>query len=551
MWTITASAARRHACLAAAALSGCALNPTLTDRVDVIEKATVEQAPLVTPTKSVSVLREGLACMDRMLASEQVPTTLIAVKTIPDPSGMYSTATKDMLVTALSRMSRTSQAFRVVDYEIDALRQDTVQAITGLLLSSGQVELQKPQIYLSGSISFGDKSVVGKRRTIGVSTANTDTGFTSDLLGSVVGMDLHLGDMNTRTLFPGLDSANEAVVATGGKAIELGGRATGLPKYIYRIGIQYEASADNNQGAGSAIRLLTDLAAIELVGKWARLPYWDCIEYEQNHPEFARQMRQWYEEISVSERWLLAQRVLHAQGQWLDEVNGLDTPAFRKLIGRYQAANDLTPTGTVNFETYTKLMRGYVGMNADGKLRHDIKAASFELKPYAPGLPANAPPPGVVDISLVGKRDASQAMKIGDPVVVRVVPPSTGYLYCYYQDAAAVVSQIYPNPTQPSAVAQGGRAVMVPDTSGNNPFLIEASRGGHEAVYCALSPTPLASALPPTFTKADLRPIAGLKSLDPVRAAFGTFRPGVSGELKWQVDQGPTGKSAPTRGGKK
>ena len=547
MWSVMKTAARRNACLAAVALAGCSINPTLTDRVETIEKATVEQAPLVTPTKSASVLREGLACMDRMLASEQVPTTLVAVKTIPDPSGLFSTATKDMLVTALSRMSRTSQAFRVVDYEIDALRQDTVQAITGLLLTSGQVELQKPQIYLSGSISFGDKSVVGKRRTIGVSTANTDTGYTTDLLGTVVGLDLHLGDMNTRTLYPGMDSANEAVVATGGTSVEIGARATGLPKHIYRLGLQYEVAADNNQGAGSAIRLLTDLAAIELVGKWARVPYWDCIDYEQNHPEFARQMRQWYEELSVADRWLLAQRVMHAEGNWSDEVNGMDTPAFRKLISRYQAANDLTPTGTVNFETYTKLMRGYVGMTADGKLRNEAVKTGGELKHYAPGLPDNMPPPGVLDISLVGKRE-STAMTVGEAVVVRVVPPSTGYLYCYYQDAGQVVSQIYPNPAQPSAVAQGGRAVTVPDTSGNNPFLIEASKAGAEQVYCALSPKPLTSQLPPTFTKADLQPIAGLKSLDPVRAAFGTFKPGVAGELKWQV---APGAAKPGRGAQK
>lgn len=533
--------AHRPAWLVLMALSGCSLNPSLSDRVELIEKATVEQAPLVTPTKSGSVLREGLACMDRMLAAEQVPPTLVAVKAIPDPSGLFSTATKDMLITALSRMSRTSQAFKVVDYEIDALRQDTVQAITGLLLNSGQVELQKPQIYLSGSISFGDKSVVGKRRTIGVSTANTDTGYSWDLLGTVVGLDLHLGDMNTRTLYSGLDSANEAVVATGGRSVEIGAKATGLPKHIYRMGLQYEVSADNNQGAGSAIRLLVDLAAIELVGKWARVPYWDCIDYEQNHPEFLRQMRQWYEELNVNERWLIAQRVLHAQGAWADEVNGLDTPAFRKVISRYQAANDLTPAGTVNFETYTKLMRSYVGMTADGKLRRDGVTTHGELKAYAPGLPDNTPPPGRLDLSLAGKRD-SNTLSIGEAIVVKVVPPSTGYLYCYYQDAGAKVSQIYPNPAQPAPVAQGGRPVLVPDTSGGeNPFLIEASRGGAENVYCALSPKPLASQLPPTFTRADLQPIEGVQSIDAVRSTFGTFKPGLTGELHWQVEGAPRG----------
>lgn len=544
-----AGLARRPAWLLLAALSACSLNPTLSDRVDVIDKATVEQAPLVSPTKSASVLREGLACMDRMLASEQVPPTLVAVKSIPDPSGLFSTATKDMVITALSRMSRTSQAFRVVDYEIDALRQDTVQAITGLLLNSGQVELQKPQIYLSGSISFGDKSVIGKRRTIGVSTANTDTGYSWDLLGTVVGLDLHLGDMNTRTLYSGLDSANEAVVATGGKSVEIGAKAKGLPRHIFRLGLQYEVAADNNQGAGSAIRLLVDLAAIELVGKWARVPYWDCIDYEQNHPEFLRQVRQWYEELSVAERWQVAQRVLHAQGAWNDEVNGLDSPAFRKVVSSYQAANDLTPVGTVNFETYTRLMRAYVGMTADGKLRREGVSPAGALQPYARGLPENAPRPGTLDITLVGKRD-SRTLSIGEAIVVKVVPPSTGYLYCYYQDAGAVVSQIYPNPAQRAAVAQGGRAVTVPDTSGANPFLIEASKGGAERVYCALSPRPLTSQLPPTFTRADLRPIEGVKSMDAVRSTFGAFQPGVVGELQWQVEGAQPAKGG-ARGGRK
>ena len=39
--------------------------------------------------------------------------------------------------------------------------------------------------------------------------------------------------------------------------------------------------------------------------------------------------------------------------------------------------------------------------------------------------------------SLVGKRD-SKTLAIGEAIVVKVVPPSTGYLYCYYQDAGAV-----------------------------------------------------------------------------------------------------------------
>ena len=527
----------RHALLwpCVLALSACAIDPGLSDRKDVIEKGITEQTPLVTPTKSASAMREGLACMDRMLAAEQVPATLIAVKSIPDPSGLFSTGTKEMLITAISRMSRTSQAFRVVDYEVDALKQDTVQTMTSLLLNNGQIELRKPQIYISGAISFGDKTVVSKRRSIGVSTANTDTGYSWDVLGSVVGLDLHLGDMNSRTLYPGLDSANELVVATGGKGVEIGGRATGLPKHIYRMGVQYEVAADNNQGAGAAVRLLVDLAAIELVGKWAKIPYWQCIDYEQNHPEFKRQMRAWYEEQSATDRINLAQRVLQAQGVWSGPINGNDSTALRNALATYQASLDMTPVGTVNFETYTGLLRNYVGMSAEDKLASSYSPQSNELKPREHALPMNEPAHNGLTVALLGQKEPK--LQIGNSVVLRIAPARSGFLYCYYKDAANVVSQIYPNPQQQAVVAQGNMGLMVPDVSQSNSFLIETARAGTEQVYCAMTAKPLTGRVPAALTNAKLEPLAGVTTIETVQQQV-QQQEGVIAQstLQWEVE---------------
>lgn len=517
-------------------LSGCAIQPNLSDRVHIIEQGTVEQAPLVTPSKSASVLREGLACMDRMLAAENMPTTLVAVKSIPDPSGLFSTGTKEMLITALSRMSRTSQAFRVVDYEVDALRQDTVQTLTTLLLNNNQMDLRKPQIYISGAISFGDKTVVSKRQSVGVSTANTDTGYSWDVLGTAVGLDLHLGDMNTRTLYSGIDSANELIVATGGKGVEIGAKATGLPRHIYRLGLQYEVAADNNQGAGAAVRLLVDLAAIELVGKWAKVPYWDCINYEQNHPEFMRQMRTWFDEQSVTDRWSMAQRVLRAHDMWDGTTDGTDSPAFRKAVALYQASRDLTPAGVINFETYTRLMRGFVGMSADGKLARAEGSGPDGAPTARPaGLPANEPDPRSLTLSMVGRN--GRELKVGESIVVRVVPPRTGYLYCYYQDAAGTVSQIYPNPMQTAAMVQGRTSVLIPDISVPNTFMIETARGGKENMYCAMTVQPIRGRVPANLTTADLAPIKGVSSLAQVQGAFAQTGAGtLTTSLDWTVE---------------
>lgn len=527
----------RHALLwpCVLALSACAIDPGLSDRKDIIEKGITEQTPLVTPTKSASAMREGLACMDRMLAAEQVPATLIAVKSIPDPSGLFSTGTKEMLITAISRMSRTSQAFRVVDYEVDALKQDTVQTMTSLLLNNGQIELRKPQIYISGAISFGDKTVVSKRRSIGVSTANTDTGYSWDVLGSVVGLDLHLGDMNSRTLYPGLDSANELVVATGGKGVEIGGRATGLPKHIYRMGVQYEVAADNNQGAGAAVRLLVDLAAIELVGKWAKIPYWQCIDYEQNHPEFKRQMRAWYEEQTATDRINLAQRVLQAQGVWSGPVDGNDSTALRNALATYQASLDMTPVGTVNFETYTGLLRNYVGMSAEDKLASSYSPQSNELKLREHALPMNEPAHNGLTVALLGQKEPR--LQIGNSVVLRIAPARSGFLYCYYKDAANVVSQIYPNPQQQAVVAQGNMGLMVPDVLQSNSFLIETARAGTEQVYCAMTAKPLTGRVPAALTNAKLEPLAGVSTIEAVQQQV-QAQEGVIAQstLQWEVE---------------
>lgn len=520
--------------------NGCVNTPGLENRISTIEQGTVDQAPLISPTKSISVLRDGLACMDQMLREEQAPATLIAVKSIPDISGLFSTGTKDMLITALSRMSRTSQAFRVVDYEIDPLRQDTVQTITNLLLSSGQINLQKPQIYISGSISFADKTVVSRRKSIGVSTSSTDTGYSWDVTGSVVGLDLHLGDMGTRTFYPGMDSANELIVASGGRSIEIGAKATGLPKHIYQIGTQIEISADVNQGAGAAIRALVDLAAIELVGKWSRVPYWQCLEYESNHPEFSRQMRQWYDEMSFSERVSTIQRALTADGYWAGEINGELDDDLRHALMLYQSASDLVASGMVNFETYMRLLSAYVKANSEGKFyRVAWSNKTFEADKLT--KPDSVRPNAVrsdspLTLELLGGK--GNELTLGDAIILRMTLPRTGYLYCYYQDAVGVVSQLYPNPMQRSKIVQGGRGLVVPDISNPNTFLMQASSAGAEEALCILSETSLDKYLPEIYTASKLEPIKSVKDLSGLKAILANIKtpqkPVVS-EYKWKI----------------
>lgn len=104
-------------------LSGC--STPMDPRRDALFQsyAATSDRPSVRPVRSMSSFSDSLQCMDQLMREALVPTTLITSKQIPDFSTRAPVATKEMIVTALLQMSRTSNVFRYVDYEVDLVRQ--------------------------------------------------------------------------------------------------------------------------------------------------------------------------------------------------------------------------------------------------------------------------------------------------------------------------------------------------------------------------------------------------------------------------------------------
>ena len=217
----TATPSRGRRLLAAlgilAALAGCATPLDARKDTAYQQNAAIANHPVVRPTRSVSSFSESLTCMDRMLREAQLPTTLITSKQFIDFSGKVPVATKDMIATALSQMSRLSNAFRFVDFEVDIARQDTVQNLTTILLNNNQMQLQRPALYVSGAIAFVDQTVISNTNDAGLSGPRVDLGYSRSRTATIIGLEVHLGDFRTRTLIPGLDSANEVTTGSGGR----------------------------------------------------------------------------------------------------------------------------------------------------------------------------------------------------------------------------------------------------------------------------------------------------------------------------------------------
>src|SRR5690606_9367112 len=148
--------------------------------------------PAVRPTRSLSSFSDSLMCMDHLFRESGMGTVLITSKSIPDYSGRIAVATKEMIVTALSQMSRVSNAFRFVAYEVTIAQQDTVQNPATLLLNNNQVRFQPPALYVAGAVAFVDQQVISNIVDVGIFAPGLEAGDSQNKRSPVVGLEMHL-----------------------------------------------------------------------------------------------------------------------------------------------------------------------------------------------------------------------------------------------------------------------------------------------------------------------------------------------------------------------
>ncbi|WP_311220878.1 MULTISPECIES: DUF4384 domain-containing protein [unclassified Acidovorax] len=531
------------ACAAAALVAGCAAPLNAREDAEFQTHSYAADRPTVRPVRSLSSFSDSLMCMDHLFRATRMPTVLISSKQIPDYSGRVAVATKDMVITALSQMSRLSNAFRYVDYEVDIARQDTVQNLTTILLNNNQIQLQRPALYVSGAIAFVDQNVLRNNAEVGTSASRLETGYSRTRNTTVIGLEMHLGDFRTRTIIPGLDSANEIIIGTGGQGLDLAGR-------IGSYGVQFSVGRDYAQGSGPAVRTLVELSMIELVGKWARVPYWQCLTLEQTHPDFQRQLRDWYDEGDAISQRQLVRGSLSSQG-YLPATDAGDGPAelarLRDALARFQADQGMVVSGVVDFATYERAMRSFVALGPDGKLVR----VGWETKSGTPvAVAATAPIPAsmVAPAAAAAGTDVAQliqatygaaapdrridlqiknvlldrkAFEVGEQIFLSGTVSRASYLSCYMGSADGSVIRLLPNATNTSGWVSAGQAVRIPDWMSPLPgFVMDAGSPGNEGVACFATDEDVTARLPEPLRGAAFKPITGYTTLESVNQAI-------------------------------
>lgn len=506
---------------AAALLGGCShLDPR--KDAEYQSYAPTADRPVVRPIRSISSFNESLVCMDYMLRAAEIPTTLITAKQFPDYSGKVPASTKDMMITALSRMSRVSNAFRYVDYEVNLVTQDTVQNLTTILLNNNQMQLQRPALYISGGVSFVDQNVFTNSESFGAAGERFNAGYNRNRSATLLGLEMHLGDFRTRTLLPGLDSANEVVFGGGSQGLDAA--AT-----IGLYGVKFTLGRDYTQGTGGALRTLVDLAAVELVGKWARVPYWQCLMLEQTNPNFQRQMRDWYDQSGPAGQLRLIENSLVSQGYLLSSDSGLavNDIRMRGALARFQTDSGIVVTGVLDFATYERALRNFVKLSEDGSMVRMGWSASgpadMAVASAAPSEVDSSGRPWMIDMQIENPQPAGErpAFTEGEQVFLSATLSRSSYLYCYFSDAAGNVMRLLPNAISTNAMVSADQAVRIPDWMAPNPgFILDAGKPGVEAVICVATAQDAASRLPPEMQAPALSNMRGVQGLQGVQQRF-------------------------------
>ena len=444
------------------------------------ERAYIVAQPKTPAVKNITSFDQSLRCMDDLFASFGVRDVAIASAGIPDETGKITAGTKDMLISAISKMSVKSGAFRFIDF-------DQTQRDVAILFDLGGFApgFEVPPYYIRGAITQVDQGVLSE--SIGGSVVLegiAELGATKDQIVSVVSVDMNVGDLPRRQILPGVSSNNSIAVQSDG----IGGDAGAT---VGIAGIFFNISLNKSEGTHAATRNLIELSTIEILGKLTRVPYWRCLQIEQTNPEMIAQARDWFEAMSSTEQVTFIQEALASQGYYAGPATGTLDPASREAIGRYQDENGLLANGRVDFDLYARLIADDLALGQ---------------RPQATPVVASAAASSSSRLNMSLRAAGGPIYRVEDAVQMTVSTSQDSYLYCFYEDATGTVARIFPNRFAPDPYVLGGNPVSIPGRDSGFQIVLERP-GVNEQVACMASKREIGPTLPNTFQVADLTPL--------------------------------------------
>jgi hypothetical protein len=494
-----------------AALSGCSTTMEVQKKT-VDETQAVRQGPQEAPFRNITGFTPALRCMDNLMLDYGVRDVSMLVEDILDQTKKVNAGTRDMLISAVSDMTRRSRAIRVV-----AFGRDATNVISFLASAQKQSAYEVvPQFDIKGSVSQFDENVIRNQKDLGVSFKPfINLGVSRDAATSVLGLDLSVLSTDDMSILAGVTSRNSVVILKTGKG-------TDADAAYHKFGVSFSMSLSKSEGQSQALRGLVELAVIELMGKLTKTPYWTCLGADANaNEEIKLEIADWYYAMAASRVELIGyfQNQMRRRGFYEGPVDGQFNPAIDEAISNYRAALGLSREALLDeafFKTYlatdhTKIARP----------KEPARAAALQaVEPSAASATATAPAGvannGPLKLLLAAANDQKTFAR-GEPINLLLRPTRDAHVYCYMQDEDAKVRRFYPNRFNRDTLVSPTQALAIP---GQMRFqLVMNNKGVKETIACFGTTRDVTTQLPSSVIGVDFEPLAAA-SLEQVRAAF-------------------------------
>lgn len=461
-----------------------------------VNRAKASVLPKNSATKTITNFTSALRCMDELFLANGKKNIAITSPGIPDATGKAKAGDKYMLTTAISNMTKKSNAFIFTDFLMDGSQIDNA------LSRYRKQNDSEPTYYITGAVTQLDDNAVKESKSAGFALPWFDSGYGKDKTHDVISMDMYVVETATGKILQETSTSNTMVISKENRSGELGGK-------IFTLGLSFSKDVSRSEGVGATYRTLIELGLIETLGKFTRVPYWKCLDNESSsNPEFIDKVREWYDVANTSERTLFVQRKLKGMYRYNGSLDGEMNDDLKKSIMEYQVAAGLLPNGQINFDIYFSL-------------KDDIQnqLAALPTEPAKKVITPSASSSTPIKINLNSDRGDSPVYKVGEYLNMKMMLNEKGTAYCFYEDVEKKSARIFPNRFHRDSMLNGKQEISLTPKG----FRIIFDRPGQERIACIASDRALIA--PTDLSEApDLEPLK-IKSLDEIISQFKKVNP--------------------------
>ncbi|HJV95902.1 MAG TPA: DUF4384 domain-containing protein, partial [Albitalea sp.] len=343
-------------------------------------------------------------------------------------------------------------------------------------------------------------------------------GVARDAASSILGLDLSVLTTNNMSILPGVTSRNSVVILRVGSGLD-------ADAAYHKFGLSYSMSLSKSEGQSQALRGLVELAAVELIGKLTKTPYWTCLGAEASASEEIRQeLSDWYFAMASSRFELIAyfQYQLRGRGFYQGPIDGVFNPAIDEAIANYRAALGMSREALLDEPFFAAYLA------ADhSKVARPAKPAVYVAPTAAAEAPAAA---GPVALALSSANNQTRFAR-GEAVSLVVRPTRDAHVYCYLQDETAKITRFYPNRFTKDSLVLAAKPLTLPGTMRFQ--LLMNAKGVPETVACFATSRDVIAELPKTVVGVDFEPLSA--SMEQIRSAFVTTTGGAVAQETFHV----------------